>query len=204
MMLLAFIAALHRARAAPLATGGHPPLDRRFADRASSTAAFFFAAVEREIQRVVADRPPVRPADDGPRRPQGDQRPLRPFPRRPGAAGGGAGHQDRRPTDRHGRPLRRRRVRRPPARNRTRRAPTSWPRRSARAWRSSASPGPGLDIRTSLSIGAVAYPDDGLTADDLLISADRAMYVSKRQGKNRVVGYTPAGGHGRRPSDDEL
>jgi diguanylate cyclase (GGDEF)-like protein len=52
--------------------------------------------------------------------------------------------------------------------------------------------GPGFDIHTSLSIGAVAYPDDGLTADDLLISADRAMYVSKRQGKNRVVGYAPA------------
>ncbi len=63
--------------------------------------------------------------------------------------------------------------------------------------------GPGFDIRTSLSIGAVAYPDDGLTADDLLISADRAMYVSKRQGKNRVVGYTPAGMMG--PADnDEL
>jgi diguanylate cyclase (GGDEF)-like protein len=53
--------------------------------------------------------------------------------------------------------------------------------------------GPGDDIHTSLSIGAVAYPDDGLTADDLLISADRAMYVSKRQGKNRVVGYTAIG-----------
>jgi diguanylate cyclase (GGDEF)-like protein len=63
--------------------------------------------------------------------------------------------------------------------------------------------GPGLDIRTSMSIGAVAYPDDGLNADDLLISADRAMYVSKRQGKNRVVGYTPAGVMG--PADhDEL
>jgi diguanylate cyclase (GGDEF)-like protein len=53
--------------------------------------------------------------------------------------------------------------------------------------------GPGFEIRSSLSIGAVAYPDDGLTADDLLISADRAMYVSKRQGKNRVVGYATAG-----------
>jgi diguanylate cyclase (GGDEF)-like protein len=53
--------------------------------------------------------------------------------------------------------------------------------------------GPGDDIHTSLSIGAVAYPDDGLTADDLLISADRAMYVSKRQGKNRVVGYAAIG-----------
>jgi diguanylate cyclase (GGDEF)-like protein len=61
--------------------------------------------------------------------------------------------------------------------------------------------GPGYDIHTSMSIGAVAYPDDGLTADDLLISADRAMYVSKRQGKNRVVGYTPAGVMG--PADDD-
>lgn len=61
--------------------------------------------------------------------------------------------------------------------------------------------GPGFDIHTSMSIGAVAYPDDGLTADDLLISADRAMYVSKRQGKNRVVGYTPAGVMG--PSDHD-
>jgi diguanylate cyclase (GGDEF)-like protein len=61
--------------------------------------------------------------------------------------------------------------------------------------------GPGFDIHTSISIGAVAYPDDGLTADDLLISADRAMYVSKRQGKNRVVGYAPAGVAG---PDDEI
>lgn len=53
--------------------------------------------------------------------------------------------------------------------------------------------GAGDEIHTSLSIGAVAYPDDGLTADDLLISADRAMYVSKRQGKNRVVGYAAIG-----------
>jgi diguanylate cyclase (GGDEF)-like protein len=53
--------------------------------------------------------------------------------------------------------------------------------------------GPGEDVHTSLSIGAVAYPDDGLTADDLLISADRAMYVSKRQGKNRVAGHAAIG-----------
>ncbi len=43
-------------------------------------------------------------------------------------------------------------------------------------------------IRTSLSIGVVAYPQDGRTADDLMISADQAMYLSKRRGKNRVVG----------------
>ena len=40
----------------------------------------------------------------------------------------------------------------------------------------------------SLSIGVVSYPDDGSTADELMISADQAMYASKRSGKNRVTG----------------
>jgi diguanylate cyclase (GGDEF)-like protein len=43
-------------------------------------------------------------------------------------------------------------------------------------------------IRPSLSIGVVSYPDDGSTADELMISADGAMYRSKRAGKNRVTG----------------
>jgi diguanylate cyclase (GGDEF)-like protein len=60
----------------------------------------------------------------------------------------------------------------------------------------------GSQITTSLSIGVVSYPDDGHTADELMIAADEAMYSSKRLGKNRVVGYaeptelsqmTPAG-----------
>ena len=42
----------------------------------------------------------------------------------------------------------------------------------------------------SLSIGVVAYPDDGRTADELIISADGAMYASKRAGKDRVTGVT--------------
>jgi diguanylate cyclase (GGDEF)-like protein len=48
------------------------------------------------------------------------------------------------------------------------------------------------DVRTSLSVGVVAYPDDGQTADELMISADQAMYASKRQGKNRVIDYASA------------
>jgi diguanylate cyclase (GGDEF)-like protein len=48
------------------------------------------------------------------------------------------------------------------------------------------------DVRTSLSIGVVAYPDDGTTADELMISADQAMYASKRQGKNRVIDFASA------------
>lgn len=47
---------------------------------------------------------------------------------------------------------------------------------------------PDPDIRPSLSIGVVSYPDDGRTADELMISADGAMYASKRAGKNRVTG----------------
>ncbi len=47
----------------------------------------------------------------------------------------------------------------------------------------------GRSMMTSLSIGLVAYPDDGATSDALLIAADEAMYVSKRLGKNRVVGF---------------
>jgi diguanylate cyclase (GGDEF)-like protein len=42
--------------------------------------------------------------------------------------------------------------------------------------------------RPSLSVGVVSYPFDGATADELMISADGAMYRSKRAGKNRVTG----------------
>ena len=39
-----------------------------------------------------------------------------------------------------------------------------------------------------MSVGVVSYPDDGTNADELMISADGAMYTSKRGGKNRVTG----------------
>ena len=42
----------------------------------------------------------------------------------------------------------------------------------------------------SLSVGVVSFPDDGKTADELMISADGAMYASKRAGKDRVTGVT--------------
>jgi diguanylate cyclase (GGDEF)-like protein len=47
----------------------------------------------------------------------------------------------------------------------------------------------GTDIPASISVGVVNFPDDGQTADALMISADQAMYASKRAGKNRVMGY---------------
>ena len=52
---------------------------------------------------------------------------------------------------------------------------------------------PRSTIQPSLSIGVVSYPGDGLTADELMIAADSAMYRSKRAGKNRVTGISTPG-----------
>ena len=58
------------------------------------------------------------------------------------------------------------------------------------------------NVRTSLSVGVVAYPHDGATPDELMISSDQAMYASKRAGKNRVAsfGEIPIGG----PPEDSV
>ncbi len=47
---------------------------------------------------------------------------------------------------------------------------------------------PDRSVVPSMSIGVVSFPEDGSTADELMISADGAMYTSKRAGKNRVTG----------------
>jgi diguanylate cyclase (GGDEF)-like protein len=44
------------------------------------------------------------------------------------------------------------------------------------------------NVRSSVSIGMVAYPDDGSTIEQLVSAADVAMYEAKRRGKNRIVG----------------
>jgi len=43
-------------------------------------------------------------------------------------------------------------------------------------------------VTASVSIGLVAWPDDGATLDQLMNAVDEAMYASKRRGKNRIVG----------------
>jgi diguanylate cyclase (GGDEF)-like protein len=41
---------------------------------------------------------------------------------------------------------------------------------------------------TSVSIGLVSHPEDGLGAEELLVAADRAMYQAKSLGKNQISG----------------
>ncbi len=48
----------------------------------------------------------------------------------------------------------------------------------------------GLGRGATLSVGVVSFPRDGRTPDELLISADQAMYTSKRLGRNRVMGIS--------------
>jgi diguanylate cyclase (GGDEF)-like protein len=50
---------------------------------------------------------------------------------------------------------------------------------------------PDTVIHPSVSVGVVAFPSDGRDAHELFISADKAMYASKRAGKNRVTGAMP-------------
>ncbi|HEX6654791.1 MAG TPA: GGDEF domain-containing protein, partial [Candidatus Limnocylindria bacterium] len=60
----------------------------------------------------------------------------------------------------------------------------------------------GGELLTSVSIGLVSCPEDGTTAEELMIAADRAMYQAKSLGKNQVSGnprprrlvYSPDGG----------
>ncbi|MFO0596205.1 MAG: diguanylate cyclase [Myxococcaceae bacterium] len=42
--------------------------------------------------------------------------------------------------------------------------------------------------KVTVSIGVATYPEDGTTGEQVLNAADQAMYVAKRQGRNRVIG----------------
>lgn len=62
----------------------------------------------------------------------------------------------------------------------------------------------GGDLLTSVSIGLVSCPEDGTSAEELMIAADRAMYQAKSLGKNQISGnprpprlpYRPEPGEG--------
>ncbi len=42
-------------------------------------------------------------------------------------------------------------------------------------------------MRVTVSIGVATYPDDAKTAEEMIVASDQAMYLAKRQGRNRVV-----------------
>jgi len=46
-----------------------------------------------------------------------------------------------------------------------------------------------IDIKVTISIGIAYYPDDALTKQDLIEKADKALYFSKENGRNRVTDY---------------
>jgi diguanylate cyclase (GGDEF)-like protein len=50
----------------------------------------------------------------------------------------------------------------------------------------------GGEIRTGVSVGISAYPEDGATATDLLDKADLAMYEAKKAGGNTFRFFSPA------------
>ena len=45
---------------------------------------------------------------------------------------------------------------------------------------------PGIDVSVTVSVGVAGYPDHASTPDRLARLADAALYLAKRQGRNRV------------------
>ena len=48
-------------------------------------------------------------------------------------------------------------------------------------------PDRGLVLNVTLSAGVAAYPDDAATVEDLLSVTDRALYMAKARGRNRIA-----------------
>jgi len=46
-----------------------------------------------------------------------------------------------------------------------------------------------FNLTTTISMGVATYPEHGKTKEELLRAADRAMYIAKNTGRNRVVVY---------------
>jgi diguanylate cyclase (GGDEF)-like protein len=43
----------------------------------------------------------------------------------------------------------------------------------------------------TISLGLSTFPDDARTVEELIDTADKALYQAKAQGRNRVVAFTP-------------
>ena len=52
----------------------------------------------------------------------------------------------------------------------------------------------GADVSVTASLGVVGFPDHGAALDRLERLADAALYIAKREGRNRVVLADPASG----------
>ena len=57
-------------------------------------------------------------------------------------------------------------------------------------------------LRCTLSVGIAIFPEHGDSAEDLLRNSDRALYLAKALGRNRVVIYDLAGKSDMRSFDD--
>ena len=174
--------ARHRGRSAPppgAARRPHRPAEPITADRPAAPGA----------AAVVAHARPGRAAGDGPRPVQGDQRRARPRPRRPAAdraeppARGSAGR------NRHGRPPRRRRVRRAADRPGNLEEAGRVAAEIRHALEQPFHLG-GISLQVNASIGIAVYPDHAVDGETLARRADVAMYTAKRTGGGFAV-YAP-------------
>ncbi len=52
----------------------------------------------------------------------------------------------------------------------------------------------GLTLRVTLSVGSSTYPDDAVSREELIERADRALYESKKTGRNRATAYVASMG----------